>query len=85
MPKFTQRGSAFQIVKKLSILVLIGVFGVAGIGHVLLAEIRSAVYRRSLPLATNNLPLVVSELGEDAGVIGAARMISDLVYAEPSR
>jgi glucokinase-like ROK family protein len=65
-------------------LIVIG-GGVAGIGHVLLAEIRSAVYRRSLPLATNNLPLVVSELGEDAGVIGAARMISDLVYAEPSR
>jgi glucokinase-like ROK family protein len=60
-------------------LIVIG-GGVAGIGHVLLAEIRSAVYRRSLPLATNNLPLVMSELGEDAGVIGAARMISDLVY-----
>lgn len=65
-------------------LIVIG-GGVAGIGHVLLAEIRSAVYRRSLPLATNNLPLVVSELGEQAGVIGAARMISDLVYAESSR
>jgi len=65
-------------------LIVIG-GGVAGIGHVLLAEIRSAVYRRSLPLATNNLPLVMSELGEDAGVIGAARMISDLVYAEPAR
>jgi predicted NBD/HSP70 family sugar kinase len=65
-------------------LIVIG-GGVAGIGHVLLAEIRSAVYRRSLPLATNNLPLVMSELGEGAGVIGAARMISDLVYAEPAR
>ncbi|TWP54155.1 ROK family protein [Lentzea tibetensis] len=60
-------------------LIVIG-GGVARIGHVLLAEIRSAVYRRSLPLATNNLPLVVSELGETSGVIGAARMISDLVY-----
>ncbi|HEV2779444.1 MAG TPA: ROK family transcriptional regulator [Actinophytocola sp.] len=64
-------------------LIVIG-GGVAGIGHVLLAEIRSAVYRRSLPLATNNLPLVMSELGEDAGVIGAARMISDLVYSRTS-
>jgi glucokinase-like ROK family protein len=60
-------------------LIVIG-GGVARIGHVLLAEIRSVVYRRSLPLATNNLPLVVSELGETSGVVGAALMISDEVY-----
>jgi len=39
---------------------------------VLLAEIRSVVYRRSLPLATGNLPVVLSELGPRAGVAGAA-------------
>ncbi len=55
--------------------------GVAGLGHVLLAEIRSVVYRRSLPLATGNLPIVRSELGDAAGVIGAARLISDHVLS----
>lgn len=54
--------------------------GVAGLGHVLLAEIRSTVYRRSLPLATGNLPIVLSELGGTAGVIGAARLITDHVW-----
>ena len=61
-------------------LIVIG-GGVAGLGHMLLAEIRSSIYRRSLPLATGNLPVVLSELGADAGVIGAARLISDAVYA----
>ncbi|MGH3714365.1 MAG: ROK family transcriptional regulator [Micromonosporaceae bacterium] len=61
-------------------LVVIG-GGVAGLGHMLLAEIRSVVYRRSLPLATGNLPIVLSELGGQAGVIGAARLISDHVFA----
>jgi glucokinase-like ROK family protein len=61
-------------------LIVIG-GGVAGLGHALLAEIRSVVYRQSLPLATGNMPVVLSELGNDAGVIGAARLISDAVYA----
>ncbi|GIH27395.1 sugar kinase [Acrocarpospora phusangensis] len=55
--------------------------GVARLGHVLLAEIRSVVYRRSLPLATGNLPIVLSELGDTAGVVGAARLVSDHVYS----
>jgi glucokinase-like ROK family protein len=54
---------------------------VARLGHSLLAEVRGVVYRRSLPLATGNLPVVLSELGDDAGVVGAARLISDAVYA----
>ncbi len=61
-------------------LIVIG-GGVAGLGHSLLAEIRSSIYRQSLPLATGNLPVVLSELGGDSGVIGAARLISDAVYA----
>ena len=61
-------------------LIVIG-GGVAGLGHSLLAEIRSVIYRQSLPLATGNMPVVLSELGGDAGVIGAARLISDAVYA----
>lgn len=55
--------------------------GVARLGHVLLAEIRSVIYRRSLPLATGNLPIVLSELGDTAGVIGGARLISDHVFS----
>jgi glucokinase-like ROK family protein len=57
--------------------------GLAGLGHLLLAEIRGVVYRRSLPLATGNLPIVLSELGPSAGVVGAAAMISDHVFSIP--
>jgi glucokinase-like ROK family protein len=58
--------------------------GLAGLGHLLLAEIRSVVYRRSLPLATGNLPVVLSELGPRAGVVGAAALASELAYSQPS-
>lgn len=56
--------------------------GLAQLGHVLLAEIRSVVYRRSLPLATGNLPIVLSELGPRAGVAGAAVVASELTFAQ---
>ncbi|NJP34678.1 ROK family protein [Micromonospora thermarum] len=58
--------------------------GLAQLGHILLAEIRSVVYRRSLPLATGNLPVVLSELGPRAGVAGAAVLASDLAFVEAS-
>jgi glucokinase-like ROK family protein len=58
---------------------------VTGLGHALLAEIRAVTYRSSLPLATGSLPIVVSELGDEGGVIGAARLISDSVYAVDDR
>jgi glucokinase-like ROK family protein len=61
-------------------LIVIG-GGLSRLGHSLLAEVRSVVYRQSLPLATGNLPVVLSELGDDAGVVGAVRLISDAVYA----
>jgi glucokinase-like ROK family protein len=64
-------------------LVVIG-GGVAGLGHTLLAEVRSVVYRRSLPLATENLPIVLSELGDLAGVVGGARLASELVFGSPA-
>ncbi|MEO5877098.1 MAG: ROK family transcriptional regulator [Streptosporangiaceae bacterium] len=57
--------------------------GVARLGHTLLAEVRSVVYRRSAPLATGNMPIVLSELGDDAGIIGATRLISDHVFSTP--
>lgn len=56
---------------------------VARLGHPLLAEIRGVVYRRSLPLATGNLPVVLSEMGDDGGVVGAAALISDAIFAAP--
>ena len=62
-------------------MVVLGGGVAAGLGHPLLAELRSVVYRRSLPLATGNLPIVLSELGAQAGVIGAARMASDSVLS----
>jgi glucokinase-like ROK family protein len=56
--------------------------GLAHLGHILLAEIRSVVYRRSLPLATGNLPLVLSELGPRAGVAGAAVLASEIAFEQ---
>lgn len=58
-----------------SIIVVGG--GVANIGHSLLAEIRSTVYRRSLPLATRNLPIVLSKLDQKAGVTGASVLAAE--------
>ncbi|MGW5371677.1 ROK family protein [Streptomyces sp. NPDC004009] len=58
--------------------------GLAQLGHILLAEIRSVVYHRSLPLATRNLPVVLSELGPRAGVTGAAVLASDLAFEQAS-
>ncbi|WP_117207967.1 ROK family protein [Allorhizocola rhizosphaerae] len=56
--------------------------GLAQLGHILLAEIRSVVYRRSLPLATGNLPIVLSELGPRAGVAGAAVLASEIAFEQ---
>ncbi|MCW3817676.1 ROK family transcriptional regulator [Micromonospora sp. DR5-3] len=52
-----------------------------GIGPVLLAEIRSVVYRRSTPLATGSMPIVLSDLDDRAALVGAARLVSDQVFA----
>lgn len=52
-----------------------------GIGPVLLAEIRGVVYRRSTPLATGSMPIVLSDLDDRAALVGAARLISDQVFA----
>jgi glucokinase-like ROK family protein len=54
---------------------------VSNLGHALLAEVRGVVYRRSLPLATGNLPVVMSELGDLAGITGAVRLVSDQVFS----
>jgi predicted NBD/HSP70 family sugar kinase len=40
----------------------------------LLADIRGVIYRRALPLATRSLRIETSTLGEQAGVLGSARL-----------
>lgn len=54
---------------------------VAQAGEPLLAGIREVVYQRSLPLATARLRIVPSELGDEAGVIGAAVMVLEQILA----
>lgn len=58
-------------------LIVIGGGVAHAAGHTLLAEIRSVVYHRSLPLATRNLPIVLGDLGETAGVIGASVLAAE--------
>jgi predicted NBD/HSP70 family sugar kinase len=59
-------------------LIVIG-GGVASIGHSLLAEIRSTVYGRSVPLATRSLPVVLSGLDRLAGITGAGVLAAEVV------
>jgi predicted NBD/HSP70 family sugar kinase len=47
----------------------------------LLAGIRETIFQRSLPLATGALRIVPSELGDRAGVIGAAVLVIEHVLA----
>jgi len=61
-------------------LIVIG-GGVAYSGDQLLASIRETVYRRSLPLATRDLSIQRSSLGELGGVIGVAAMVVDQLFA----
>jgi len=51
--------------------------GVSNLGNLLLSSIRQAVLHRSLPLATRDLLVVFSEIGPDAGVIGAINLAID--------
>jgi glucokinase-like ROK family protein len=64
-------------------LIVIG-GGVALSGDQLLAAVREAVYRRSLPLATRELVIQRSSLGTLAGVIGASSMVMDQLFARES-
>ncbi|WP_367128528.1 ROK family protein [Saccharothrix sp. HUAS TT1] len=54
---------------------------VAQAGEMLLAGVRESVYRRSLPLATENLRIVASRVGVEAGVLGAAAMVTQHVLS----
>jgi len=62
-----------------SIIVIGG--SLAEAGEHLIAGVREVVYRRSLPLATQDLRIVQSRTGDRAGVIGAAVMVIDHALA----
>jgi len=47
----------------------------------LLAGLREVIFQRSLPLATRDLRIVRSQLGDRAGVVGAAVMVIEHVLA----
>lgn len=54
---------------------------IAEAGEHVLAGVREVVYSRSLPLATEHLRIQASELGDRAGMIGAAVMVIEHVLA----
>jgi glucokinase-like ROK family protein len=56
--------------------------GVSNLGDLLLSSIRQTVLRRSLPLATRDLLIVFSEIGPDAGVIGAINLAMDNIFTQ---
>jgi predicted NBD/HSP70 family sugar kinase len=47
----------------------------------LITGVREVVYRRSLPLATANLRIVQSRMGDNAGIAGAAAIVQQEVLA----
>jgi glucokinase-like ROK family protein len=53
---------------------------VAETGGVFLTAVREAVYRRSLPLATRELRIEVSTLGQSGGVVGAAALALEEIF-----
>ncbi len=54
--------------------------GIANFGNHLLVAIRTVVLQRSLPLATTNLSIKFSEMGSNAGVIGAIALALDYLF-----
>jgi predicted NBD/HSP70 family sugar kinase len=61
-----------------SVIVIGG--GVAGVGNLLVAAVRQAIYGRSLPLATRNLVIQRSALDSQGGIVGAANMVLDEIF-----
>ena len=61
-------------------LILIGGI-LAGAGDILLAGVRESVYRYSLPIAARDLQISLSPLGDEAGMRGAAAMVTDEFFA----
>jgi glucokinase len=65
-----------------SVIVIGG--GLAAGGEHLLAGVREVVYQRSLPLATARLRIVQSMAADQAGVLGASRMVVDDILSPAS-
>lgn len=49
-------------------------------GDVLLAGVREAVYRLSHPMVTRDLKIVRSEMGDSAGLLGAAQVAAEALF-----
>ncbi len=62
-----------------SLLLLGG--AVAQDGDLMLASIRETVYRRSLPLATRDLRIMLSKPSAEAGLLGASAMVTDELFS----
>jgi glucokinase-like ROK family protein len=63
-----------------SLIVLGG--GISNLGERYIASIRESVYRRSTPLATADLVIKRSSLGERSGMIGAAILVLDEIFSQ---
>jgi hypothetical protein len=50
---------------------------------IILAAVREAVYGASHPLVTRDLRIIRSQLGSSAGLVGAARVASEALFAAP--
>ena len=61
-------------------LIIVG-GGIVSVGERYVASIREVIYRRSTPLATADLVVRKTALGDDAGIIGAAVLVLDEVFS----
>lgn len=65
-----------------SLIVLSG--GIPHADDILLATIREAVYRHSHPLATRDLRIVRSQMGNSAGLVGSAIVVVEDLFSKAS-
>jgi glucokinase-like ROK family protein len=56
--------------------------GLSDLGERYVASLRESIYRRSTPLATADLVIKRSTLGETAGVIGSAILVLDEIFSQ---
>lgn len=62
-----------------SLIVLSG--SIAQTNDILLAAVREAVYGESHPLVTRDLRISASRMGSSAGLVGAAKVVSEALFA----
>ncbi len=55
--------------------------GVSNLGNLLLSSIRQTVLQRSTPLATRDLQIIFSQIGADAGVLGAVSLATEYMFS----